>query len=357
MPLKVGAGEENKIDLQQHLKEVRERNLDRTLDYQSIPDDLAIILIALDRTLGLPTFTKYFSRSECSSLAPADTTMFISKLWSGGIIADDPEKAEPGAYFLRDGAVWHYNDKVIYFVIPDAHSSNVGDSIAILSGRPFEDELPLRALWIDYAISECLAYLFSQCELHNLFIKDDGVNKIRSTLSAALKTHSVSEIWSAVWKMVKDAAALSRREYYNSAKAAVTIPGKLMRHLELVAKGKAELRSWDRPSNQPTGTIGQVFSEVFGVNENTRGCDLQEIFAARNTSGPAFLPPPVIMDSLRESIEGILLRTRKQGASAEMMVSFAEIIVQGLSFEDAIIRLEEQYPAPKARRSRCKEKS
>lgn len=342
-------GAEEAQKLKERLEEKVQNDQWRTQDFNQIPDDLAIILMALNRTLGSNIFERTFFRSECRSLAPTDTDSFITKLWHGGVILDDPRKAKPNAYFLKDDQLWHYNNLVAYFVIHDENCEIAENALMLLQNRPFRDVASLRALWLDYAVSDCMAYLFGQTDLHGMSIDDVGIQEIRATLHTALQRYSISELWSAIWKVVKDAAALAQREYYNKAKATATISGKLMRHLESVAKGKAELKLWDRPADQPAGTIGQVFYDFFDLDENARGAELDIYFPENDVQSTSTV---VLTDALRSSIDALISRVKKQGCSPEMMLSFAEAISQGLKFDDAVRRIEDQYPAPKRGRAK-----
>lgn len=78
-------------------------------------------------------------------------------------------------------------------------------------------------LWLDYAVSDCMAYLFSECSLHGLETDAEDDIKIKSILRTALETWSIAQLWSVIWKVVRDAASLSTRVYYSKAKAAATL--------------------------------------------------------------------------------------------------------------------------------------
>lgn len=339
------AAEETRT-IEKRLQEVGERNRNRSIDYRTIPDDIAIILLALDRTLGGQALERTFFRGDCASLAPTDSGTFISKLWEAGVIVDDPARAKKDAYFLNEGDLWHYNDKVAYLVVPDENCENRANSLMILNGRQFTDAGRLRELWLTYATTDCIAYLYAMMSQHQLALDKEKDSEIRAAIRTALQNHSVSEIWSVIWKIEKDAGELAQRHYSNEARAAATIPGKFSRHLEKVVKGQRQFSNWTRPHYQPAGTIGQVFYELFGIDEQTRGSDLAN-----------YLPDAVPVESgleidlthtLRTDIDCILARVRRTRQGPDMMAAFAAAIADGMSFEDAIDYLDRKFSEEEA---------
>lgn len=320
--------------IEQRLQEVGEANRNRRLDYNTIPDDVALIMLALDRTLGGQTFERTFFRADCGTLAPSDSNAFVSKLWEARVIADEPAKAQKDAYFLKGEELWHYNSKVAYFVIPDQDCERPADGLMILSGRTFSDAGVLRDLWLTYATTDCMAYLYSLLGDHQMWLDDDKDAEIRAAIRTALQKHSVSEIWSVIWKIVKDAAALSLQTYYNRGKAAATLPGKFSRLLESITKGKRQFGAWERPSYQPAGTIGLVFYELFGIDEQTRGATLANHLPDAEKIEPGLQIH--LTDDLRTVIDQIITEVQQQKRGPDMMAAFAEVIAEGMSFEDAI---------------------
>lgn len=328
-------------ELRQRLDRDIDDNKTRRIDYDALPDGIAIILLALDRTLGEKTYERRFFRAECASLTPVYYEEFLTKLYQANAIHDDPLLARPDAYFLKDGKIFHYNDKTAYFVVPDHRAERPRDGMMILENRRFSDAQAIHALWLDYSESDCMAYLFSQLDIHGLKTTSEADNAICATLRTALQTYSVAELWSVIWKIARDAAALARREYYTVAKAEATIPRKLARHLEAVGKGKegAWVKEWDRPHDQPSGTLGQVFFEYFGLDEKTRGLDVSTLIASKVTGEkPASFG---IDNELSSAIKGMFQRVAQAGTEAELLANFAAAIKEGLSFEDAVRRMEE----------------
>lgn len=334
-------------DLRQRLDAVVASNKDKRVDYAGLPDDIALILIALDRTLGARTFERRFFRSECSSLAPVWSGMFLTRLYEAQVIADDPQASKADAYFLRDGGLIHYLDKTAYFVVSDRHARNPQDGIMILTGRQFGDAGALHPLWLDYAETECMAYLYGMLSKNSLQMADEAVREIRATLRQALRQYSIAEMWSVIWKIVRDAEALAQRDYYNGKKAAATLPGKLSRHLEKVSKGEGLLKPWDRPHDQPAGTLGQVFFEYFLIDETTPGKKVGAMLERE--------PPPeqgafiIIDEAMKARVNELFKRVVRKNEAAVLLAQFTQKLRNGATFEEAVDQMEKNYPASKAK--------
>jgi hypothetical protein len=333
--------EAENVKLQARLAKVEERNLEETCDYGSIPDDLALILLALEKAINPRLLTGSFQRSDCRGLAPVDNGNLIQRLWAAKLVVDLPSKATLGAYFLKDGQVWHFADKVTYVFVPDALNGKNEEAFSVLTTRDFCDYQAIRQLWLDYALSDCMAYLFEQSSTHGLETSSEADAEISSTLRTALDRYSVAQLWSVIWKIVRDAASLSTREYYNKTKAAATIPGKIKRNLEQVAKGNVHLNAWTRPIEQPAGTLGDVFYEYFKIDENTLGSTVQEMLSELDIGANQLkVDPPA------EVIEGqtrILMRQAlARDISASVMLHFADRIRNG---DDALTALDAVFAA------------
>lgn len=331
-------------ELNKRLEDIARRNQALTVNYEAIPDDVALILIALDNAINPRLITGAFRCDECRGLAPGSTNNFLQKLWDAGVIIDQPSLSPEGAYFLKDGDVWHYRSKAAYSLVADETLGRTEETLNALRMRVYK-QLPLiRQLWLDYALSDCMAYLYEQCALHRLEIGDESDPQVRSILRTALETYSVAQLWSVIWKVVRDAASLSAREYYNQAKAAATISGKIKRHLERVAKGTASAKVWSRPVDQPAGTLGDLFYEYFGVDEDTLGTDMMEAFTDPDLAEHG----AVVVDPPEEVIEGVartmMLQASTQGLEATALLFFADCIRSGDDVKAALDAVLVAYP-------------
>ncbi len=341
---KLKIAEKEKFDeLARRLIAVSERNLAATIEYEQIPIDVVLILIALDRVLNPRLITGSFMRSECQGLVPADSDLFVQRLWAAGVILDLPSKAQPDAYFLKDEKLWHYNDKVACFLVPDEQLGKDETAFGFLAGRDFSGCSELRQLWLDYAVCDCLAYLFDQCALHKLETSSEDDVEIKSILRTALQVHSIAQIWSVVWKVVRDAASLSTREYYNRVKAVATIPGKISRQIERVVKSGAPMNSWRRPADQPAGALGDVFYEYFGIDEDTTGIEVMSAFANQvDEDEPVDVNPP--LDLIEEQACTLMRRAIAHNVEAEVILLFADRIRDGDHVQKALDAVFAAHP-------------
>lgn len=336
--------EAKSAELGEYIARRAETNLAKTIDYETISSDIALILIALDNAINPRLLTSSFMRDECRRLSPLDSENFIKRLWDAGVIIDLPNKRAPDAYSLKDGKLWYYSNKVDYVLVPDKTLGKSEDVFNLLTKRDYNGCGVLRQLWFDYALSECMAYLLDQCSLHKLKISFEDDTEIRSIFCTALQTYSVSQLWSVIWKISRDAASLSTREYYNKEKSAATIPGKIKRHLERIAKGEITIKLWDRPVNQPAGTLGDVLYEFFGIDEDTLGSNVISIFADPEPEEAHMRGDPPI-EVIEEKASTLMRRAITHNLEAEVILLFANCIRSGNDVEMALNAIFSAYPA------------
>lgn len=329
--------------LAKKLLEVTERNLSATIEYEDVPSDVALLLIALHRVINPRLLTGSFMRGECQGLAPMDSEKFVQRLWDAKVILDLPNRALAGAYFFKDEDLWHYSNKVAYVLVSDAELGRGEQSFDLLTSRDFSDSSELRQLWLDYAVCDGLAYLLDQCGLHNLEISAENDTEIRSILRTALQVHSVAQIWSVIWKVVRDAASLSTREYYNKTKAAGTIPGKISRQIERIVKGDLVIKPWRRPADQPAGALGEVFYEYFGIDEGTTGLKAMEMFIEHEDEAiDTGIDPP--LEFVEEQVCLLMRRAIACNLEAEIILFFADCVRGGNNVKTALDAVFSAYP-------------
>lgn len=330
-------------ELQARLAQVEKRNLKETCDYGAIPDDLALLLIALERAINPRLLNGSFMRSDCRNLASDDSEKLIQRLWTARLVVDLPSSAALGAYSLKDGQVLQFTDKLAYVLVPDAVIGKNEKAFSVLTMRDFCDYRAIRQLWLDYALSDCMAYFLDQSATHGLETSSEADAEISSTLRTALNMYSVAQLWSVIWKVVRDAASISTRAYYGRAKAAATIPGKIKRNLEQVARGDVHLRAWTRPIHQPAGTLGDVFHEYFGIDESTLGSTARKMFSEVEIGTDQLKtdpPPEVIEDQTR-----LLMRQAlAHDVSAIVILHFADRIRNGDDARAALNAVFAAYP-------------
>lgn len=305
-------------ELRRLIKEADQRARELVLDYREVKDDIALILLALDKAINPRLTTGYFTAGDFNALAPYENKELLLRLWNSSVIAAQPKLASDGAYFLEGGRLRFYLDKAVFSLAPDKRRER---SLATLENRKFFDSIALFDLWLSYAANECLAYFVAQCDIHNLRLNDDAICKVKSITRSALERYSTAQLWFGLWKVVRDAAALSTREYYNSRKAAATLPGKLKCYLEDVDKGNANLKEWNRQSSQPAGTLGDEFFNRFGINENTAGTLVKEIFSK--------LDAETLHDSCEKDARDFMHKSITYGIELSVLESFADMIRSG----------------------------
>ena len=338
------ANDVESAELEKYIARSTECNLAKTINYESIPDDIALILIALDSAINPRLLTSCFMRDECRRLAPLDSENFIKRLWNAGVIVDLPNKVAPDAYFLKDNQLWHYNNKVAYAFVPDQTLGKGEVAFNLLVKRDYSGSGMLRQLWLDYALSECMAYLFDQCSLHQLETSFEENTEIGSILRTALQMHSVSQLWSVIWKISRDAASLSTRDYYNKQKSAATIPGKIKRHLEKILKDGVTIKCWNRPVDQPAGTLGDVLYGYFGIDEDTLGSTVMSIFADPHPEEINMKGDPSF-EVIEEQVCTLMRRAIAHNLEVEVILFFANCIRNGDDVEMALNGIFSAYPA------------
>lgn len=317
-----------------------QRNLAKTTIYSDIPNDIALILIALDRALNPRLLTDSFTARECVNFVPGDPIEFIRKLFKSEVIVDIPSEAHRHAYIFEDDHFSFYMNQTAYRLVRDQSIPNMEEAFNTLLFRGFSNRAELHSLWLDYAVSDCMAYLYGQCQLHNLKILDLDDDSVRSVLRTNLELYSISQMWCVIWKVVRDTAALSMRSYYTKEKAAATIPGKIMRHLEDVKKNGAIIKQWNRPDEQPSGTLGEVFNQYFEVDENTDGIQAMRIFSTPVKCD--YFDTDV--DIIKERAEKLMRMAIGNGLEAGVILVFSSAIRNGMDPSEALDYTFTSYP-------------
>lgn len=312
-------------ELEALLAEYRHNQVCRVVDYSAVADAHVLLLLALDKAV-MPRLTDaWFTLADCRGLAPRYFDNFVETLKSAGLLLEDPSKAKPGTYYWNGDDVWQISAQVAYQLMPGCAGVDANEVIRSLSARVYTDRDGVFNLWLDYAVADVMCYLGDQCKWYGHELGEQEWDEIKSTLRAALHTYSVSQLWFVAWKVVKDAASLASHQYYNRVKAAATIPGKIRRYLERVKRESIELRSWSRSEQQPGGTLGMLFDEVFGIDEDTSGVAATLRIARVTGQESADEVDPELCAPIRE----LMIDALAQDAGASVMLRFAELIRAG----------------------------
>lgn len=135
-------------------------------------------------------------------------------------------------------------------------------------------------LWLFSATEDCVSYLNDQLDSYGLEIEDEEYASVRRLISGHLyENFSVGQIWNAIWRSVRHAAALSKREYYNNAKAAKLIPKKIDKVLTIALQDD-QFQSYDRVASLPVPAILMLFRQRFNVSDSMTGREVWNSLAA-----------------------------------------------------------------------------
>ncbi|MFF7108892.1 hypothetical protein [Pseudomonas sichuanensis] len=309
----------------------------KTIVYLELEDDVVLLLRALFDAVGPRLWNGSFTHDTCSGLTPYNPGDFINELYGKGVLGDVPEGTHPNTYFLYEGRLRIRLNQAKLFLPPDADMGCGEEIFDLMMDRQFTNSEALANLWLDYACDDVIWYLMDQCDLHNREILPEDFVKIRDAIRHGLRTHSVAQMWYIMWKVARDAAALSTRSYYSDHRATATIPGKIRKQLEIAEK-KGELRSdWNRQQAHIAGTLGMVLNEHFGINEYSRGAAVLKMFerlSDQSESAGGF-----------EGIATAFMRdTLDLNTSLPALEAFAEMIRSGLTTEDALIETVQRNP-------------
>ncbi len=340
---KRAAIEEAARALTHQLDALTQRKLSSRFDFDSLPDHAALLLLAVDKAISPRLAEGTFTEKDCRFVAPCDVGSFIAKLIEHEALIVRPDLSPSGTYMSDNGQLSYYPSKAVYQMT--AASSNVSraTALATIRQRDFGASVGLAELWLDLATAECMRYLHDQSEMHNLPIDWELRLQLSSVIRVAAESYSVAELWNVIWKVVRDAATLSRRDYYNPTKAAATLPGKIRRHLEKEKKGEVTLKPWDRPDHQPSGTLGELFAEIFDIDEQTTGLMAMDVLSSSAVpleKGPAQNSSATD----RHHADQLFLAASGHGATLEVLVAFTEAVINGLSTPEAISYVTEALP-------------
>jgi len=316
--------------LASHIQKVQTK----TISYLDLPDDVVILLQAIDAVVTPRLTQGTFTMKDCEELTPFASNEFVMRLYKADTLLDDPRVAGPGAYSLQDDKVWIKFYQLHFFLPPDETYGRGEEAFKLLIDRKFADSEALINLWLDYAVGDVLRYLFDQCSNYNQTLEDDAIERIKSTVRHGLRKYSVAQLWFVMWKVVKDAASLASREYYTRAKATSTIPKKIRKQLEIADQEGGIRRSWDRPDPHIAGSLGMLFATLFGIDEYSPGEKVLGIFTLLGERASE------AADAELDSLANSFMRGALEGQNAApALEAFAEMIRAGLTTKDAIIEM------------------
>ncbi|MBX8572893.1 hypothetical protein K5D36_24750 [Pseudomonas cichorii] len=327
----------DELEINRRLKCLVEENASVTLNYAGLPDNIILVLLAINALVTPRLVNGTFCMKDCYDLAPWEPYAYIKQLYNGRYLLEDYYAAKSGTYFLNNGELWHKTSQLELFLPPDAVCGRVAD-LSLLDEHRFSDSDSLINLWLDYAVGDVLRYLLDQCNTYNHDLDDEAIERIKSTVRHGLQTYSVAELWSVMWKVVRDAASLANREYYNRPKATATIPTKIRKLLEIADQQGGIKKSWDRPDHHIAGSLGMVFFSFFEIDEYTPGSKAIEIFIRLGRSRQS-----QVNNNLHLLVDSFIRSTLESQDPLFVMECFADKIRSGLATEEAIIEVLNKY--------------
>jgi hypothetical protein len=169
-----------------------------------------------------------------------------------------------------------------------AHSDNSrASAINVAEAKHVSDTDACHQLWLLCATEDCVAYLEHQMDSYGLELEEEETAAVRRLISGFIQDQfSPGQVWNAIWRSVKHAAALSKRQYFNNAKAAKTIPKQIDKVLA-EALGDTSFQAYDRVVATPVGAVLMLFRQKFGIGDATPGRSVREALVADAALAPA----------------------------------------------------------------------
>ena len=169
-----------------------------------------------------------------------------------------------------------------------AHSDGSrASAINVAEVKHVSDTEACHQLWLFCATEDCVAYLKYQMDSYGLQLETEEDAAVHRLISGFLHDQfSPGQVWNAIWRSVKHAAALSKRQYFNDSKAAKTIPKQIDKVLT-EAMGDKSFQAYDRVAATPVGAVLTLFRQRFGIDDATFGMRVREALAADAALAPA----------------------------------------------------------------------
>ena len=93
------------------------------------------------------------------------------------------------------------------------------------------------------------------------------------------------------------------------------------------------MKSWDRPVDQPAGTLGDVFYEYFGLDEDTPGLEAMAVLADLDLNEEEVIEPSA---EVVAAARAMMQQAIGQSCEAMALILFAEHIRQGDDVQAAL---------------------
>lgn len=256
------------------------------LNFDHVPTDRLLIIEALNDwsagSLGQGESVHF----TCSGADPTcATTGELQELL--GRVHRAPALLYPVTEFLlsTDEETLRYRQLEANYRLTAHSDDSPASAINVAQAKHVSDTEACHQLWLFCATEDCVAYLKYQMDSYGLQLEEKEDTAVRRLISSFLQDQfSPGQIWNAIWRSVKHAAALSKRQYFNDAKAAKTIPKQIDK---VLTEADMSFQAYDRIAATSVGAVLMLFRQRFGISDATPGRRVREALAADAALAPA----------------------------------------------------------------------
>jgi hypothetical protein len=183
-----------------------------------------------------------------------------------------------------------------------------------------------------------MAYLTNQLQEFRQVFPEHKTEEIKSAIYNALKYYSTRDVWSLLWRVVQTVSSNSNHKYSNKERSAGTIASKLRFQFEKARKEKTDLGEWNRLKSIPAGALGQIFYELYDIDETTEAAVIIKTLSDKQP-----LDREEIEASINVHVNELMVSALANGSGAAAIYDFAELIRNGAGIADAVEQIAEIY--------------
>jgi hypothetical protein len=223
-------------------------------------------LVRLGASEDLSFVAPFASLGEPLSGDPEQDTEILKSLYKCRFIYVDPESPLDTFRFEEDKVDIFYVNKVQWVLSDEKNADYARFVIQDLESTfrkkrwasRWHDEVT--QLWKDVALQDCLDFLRAQLEEHDFEFKPG--EKTMLVLRGALEEYSPGQVFSMIWRAVRDAASFFTKGGVTRQHAGNIVPGAIQRNAESARAHGRVLNPFQRSSKFPQPMISQVFFDV-----------------------------------------------------------------------------------------------
>ncbi|MCY1213745.1 hypothetical protein ACFJIS_14995 [Variovorax boronicumulans] len=258
------------------------------INFDRVPTDRLLIVEALNDWSagalgegGSVHFTYSGADPTCATVSELQEML--------GRVHRSPALLYPVTGFLLspDGEVLRYQPLDASYRMTAHSDGSRASAINVAEAKHVSDTDACLQLWLFCATEDCVAYLEHQMDSYGLHLEKEEDASVRRLISGFLQDQfSIGQVRNAIWRSVRHAAALSKRQFFNNAKAAKTIPKQIDKVLT-EALGDSSFQAYDRVAATPVGALLMLFRQKFGINDTMPGVRVREALDADAALAPA----------------------------------------------------------------------